>query len=47
MFFGFNMESHTLIGPALPPTFKKKENDDDSEEETACKNETYFVIDVI
>lgn len=33
------MASHTLIGPALPPVFKKKENDEDCEEETACKNE--------
>lgn len=32
------MESHSLIGPALPPMFKKKENDEDSEEETASKN---------
>lgn len=33
------MESHTLIGPALPPMVKKKENAEDSEEETECKNE--------
>ncbi|XP_056876197.1 GPALPP motifs-containing protein 1 isoform X1 [Takifugu flavidus] len=28
------MESHALIGPALPPMFKKKEDDEDSEDET-------------
>lgn len=30
------MESDALIGPALPPMFKKKEEDEDSEDET-CK----------
>lgn len=30
------MESNTLIGPALPPVFKKKENEEDSDDETAC-----------
>ncbi|TNM90943.1 hypothetical protein fugu_003232 [Takifugu bimaculatus] len=28
------MESNALIGPALPPMFKKKEDDEDSEDET-------------
>lgn len=37
--FGFIMESHALIGPALPPMFKKKDTDEDSEDETACKSE--------
>lgn len=32
------MESDALIGPALPPMFKKKEEDEDSEDET-CKYE--------
>lgn len=33
------MESDALIGPALPPMFKKKEDDEDSEDETTCKYE--------
>lgn len=36
--FGFIMESHALIGPSLPPVFKK-DTDEDSEDETACKSE--------
>lgn len=33
------MELNALIGPALPPMFKKKEDDEDSEDETTCKYE--------
>ncbi|TWW67877.1 Lipopolysaccharide-specific response protein 7 [Takifugu flavidus] len=33
------MESHALIGPALPPMFKKKEDDEDSEDETTYNDD--------